>query len=152
VINMKRKEPLYRKENKVSLQTKYYVRTGGEFRYQRNTKKFLNDESTHAPMNSGKYGYDYAPLFKFLLSKVGKNWDEIYSEAKSRLDKEEPIWYLVATCDNDKRETVCVGEHTHYSGLYIDENNLLQKVNPNANPSVPICSMHTHSFNGKAYT
>ena len=48
-------------------------------------------------MHSGqRHGYDYTPLFKFLLSRAGKNWDDVYSEAISRLDQEEPIWWMVA--------------------------------------------------------
>jgi hypothetical protein len=92
----RQKEPLYRKENKASLSCKYYVVKGGDFRHQRNTKEFLNDERTHLPMHSGQFQYDYTPLFMFLLSRVGKNWDEVYSEAKARLNKEEPIFYMVA--------------------------------------------------------
>ena len=35
-------------------------------------------------------------MFKFLLSKVGADWDSIFSEAKRRLDKPEPIFWMVA--------------------------------------------------------
>ena len=126
------KEPLYRKENKVSLNSKYNVVTGGEFRYQRHTKVFLKNDASHAPMNSGQFGYDYTPLFKFLLSKVGKNWDLVFSEAKSRLDKAEPIFWLVAIHSNEKRDIVHIGDSTYYSGLFVDEDGLLQKVDPDA--------------------
>jgi len=143
------KSPLYRKENKVSLSNKYYVCTGGEFRYQRHTKKFLNDDSSHRPMHSGKYGYDYTPLFKFLLSKVGLQWDDIYSEAKSRLDKADPIFWMVALNDSEKRDIVRIGEATYYSGMYIDNEGLLQKANPDAPTPIPSCSCCTYSFNGE---
>lgn len=67
---------LYRKENKVSLSNKYNVTKGSEYRYERHTKAVLNDERNHKPMNSGKCGYDYTPLLKFLLSKIGSDWDK----------------------------------------------------------------------------
>jgi len=145
----RKKEPLYRKENKVSLNNKYRVVTGSEFRYQRRTKEFLKNESSHLPMNSGKYGYDYTPLFKFLLSKVGKDWDLIFSEAKSRLDKEDPIFWLVALHPNEKRDIVRVGDSTYYSGLFVDENGILKKVNPDAQVNdIEVYWNETLSFNG----
>ncbi|WPU91255.1 hypothetical protein SNE25_18220 [Mucilaginibacter sabulilitoris] len=144
------KKPLYRKENKVSLNSKYNVVTGSEFRYQRHTKAFLKNESSHLPMNSGKFGYDYTPLFKFLLSKVGENWDLVFSEAKSRLDKEEPIFWLVALHPNEKRDIVGIGDSTYYSGLFVDGNGLLQKVNPDAQiTNIRVHWNETLSFNGK---
>lgn len=108
-------------------------------------------------MNAGNYGYDYTPLFKFLLSKVGEKWDEIYSEAKSRLDKEEPIFWLVALHPDEREDFIRCGESSYYSGLYVDEAGLLQKVNPNAEISNLISKWNleaawfeTYSFNGKA--
>jgi hypothetical protein len=150
---MKRgKSPLYRKENKVSLSTRYYVTTGSEFRYQRHTKGFLNDDRMHLPMNSGKHGYDYTPLFRFLLSKVGSAWDDVYSEAKSRLDTPDPIFWMVALREEDKREVVRTGESSYYSGLYVDHEGLLQKVNPDLEHYTPgfVHPGETISFNGKA--
>jgi len=41
-------------------------------------------------------GLDYTPLFFFLLSKIGQHWDEVYSEAISRLDRPDPIFWMVA--------------------------------------------------------
>ncbi|RVT96575.1 hypothetical protein EOD41_19895 [Mucilaginibacter limnophilus] len=126
----KDKKPLYRKENKVSLSTKYYVVTGGSFRHTRNTKEFQNNEATRMSMNSGQYGYDYTPLFKFLLSRVGQMWDDIYSEAKSRLDKDEPIFWMVALHEQDRKDIVRLDQSSYYSGLYVDDDGLLQMVNP----------------------
>jgi hypothetical protein len=148
----RKKEPLYRKENKVSLSTKYYVRTGGEYRHQRHTKAALADERTHQSMNSGKYGYDYTPLFRFLLSKVGQDWDEVFSEAKSRLDKTEPVFWMVALHEHERREVVRLGESSYFSGLYVDDEGLLQKVNPELETFDPgfIYPGETISFNGKA--
>ncbi|RYY34974.1 MAG: hypothetical protein EOP46_11630 [Sphingobacteriaceae bacterium] len=151
----KDKKPLYRKENKVSLSTKYYVITGGSFRHTRNTKEFQNNEATHMSMNSGKYGYDYTPLFKFLISKVGKPWDEVYSEAKSRLDKDEPIFWMVAMHQKDRKDIVRTGQSSYFSGLFVDDDGLLQKVAPDFDEEDFGNSLYldypreTHSFNGK---
>ena len=51
-------------------------------------------------------GLDYTPLFKFLLKKVGSNWDDVYSEAVSRLDRPDPIFWLVAINENQKKDYV----------------------------------------------
>ncbi|MDB5129126.1 hypothetical protein [Mucilaginibacter sp.] len=148
---MKRdKEVLYRKENKASLSTKHHVSRGGDFRHQRNTKEFLNDERTHIGMNSGRYGYDYKPLFMFLLSKVGKKWADVYSEAKTRLDKEDPIFWMIALNNSDKKEIVRCGQSSYYSGLYVNDNGLIQIVNPDAIPPDSYAYPgETLSFNGK---
>lgn len=145
-------KPLYRKEKKTGLSCHYYVRRGERFKSERNTKKFLENERKRQGMTSGRYGYDYTPLYMFLLSKVGQKWDEIYSEAKSRLDKEEPIWHIVAKNESEKSELRRCGESSRYSGLFVDEDNLLQKVNPDYKNEdcIPSCSCCTHTFNGKA--
>lgn len=131
----KKLKPLYRKENKVSLSNKYNVFKGSEYRYDRNTKAFLNDDRNHKPMSSGKHGYDYTPLFKFLLSKVGSDWDQTYSEAKARLNDTEPIFWMVALHETERREIVRLGESTYYSGLFVDGNGKLATVNPNTQMS-----------------
>jgi hypothetical protein len=123
-------KPLYRKENKVSLSNKYNVSKGSEYRYNRRTKLFLSDDRNYKPMNSGKHGYDYTPLFKFLLSKVGSNWDQTYSEAKARLNKPKPIFWIVALHDSQRRDIVRVGESTYYSGLFVEDSGKLAIVNP----------------------
>lgn len=145
-----KKEPLYRKDNKRAI--KYCGDKGGDFKHTRHTKVFKNSDSTHASMHGKtKRGYDYTPLFRFLLSKVGKDWDEVFSEAKSRLDKEEPIFYMVALYEENKQETINYGSNSKWSGLFVDESNILQKVNPNLTVSdlFPGCSCCTHTFNGK---
>lgn len=131
---------------------KYYVQKGGDFRHQRNTKQFLKEERTHTPMSTGNYGYDYTPLYKFLLSKIGKKWDSIFSEAKARLDKDEPIFWLVQLDPLHRDDIVRCGESSYYSGLFVDDDGLLQKVNPDANLSnlkLEAAWFETYSFNGK---
>ena len=144
------KEPLYRKENKNVINCQ--SNRGGEFRHSRNTKKMKNFEGDKMSMKNKKQrGLDYTPLFKFLLSKVGKDWDEVYKEAVNRLDKQEPIFWMVALHEHEKSEQIITGESTYWSGLYVDENKILQKVNPNLsiNDIYPGCNCCTHTFNGK---
>lgn len=164
-----RKEPLYRKENKASLSCRYYVSTGGDAKWDRNTKqakKDADDEISHQPIKTKSYnrgastafssksnglGRDYTPLFKFLLSKVGKKWDEVYSEAKSRLDSEEPIFWMVKF-DPIDQDGFRAGESTYYSTLTVDKDGILVKVNENMIPWKPGCECCTHSVNGQAIT
>lgn len=99
-------------------------------------------------------GLDYTPLFRFLLSKVGQSWDVVYSEAVSRLDKEEPIYWIVSHYLESSNEYVLIGESTYYSGLYVDTHNILRVVNPELNEDsmAPACRCCTHTFNGIVFT
>lgn len=152
----RRKAPLYRKHNK----TAYYFNgnTGGDYRDDRHTKLAkrdeLNEVSRQGMKGKTERGMDYTPLFRFLLPKVGEDWDAVHSEAVSRLDKQEPIFWMVAIHESEKRERVLMGESTYWSGLYVDENNLLQKVNPDLSVDDihPGCKCCTHTFNGELVT
>ena len=143
------KEPLYRKVN--TRARGVHHDKGGQARWERNTKAAKNNESTRGSMHSGQEkGLDYTPLYRFLLSKVGEDWDVVHSEAVARLDKEEPIYWMVARTEADKSATVSTGESTYFSGLYIDENNRLAVVDPSTKVEdlEPYCSCCTHTFNG----
>jgi hypothetical protein len=52
--------------------------------------------------------------------------------------------------ESDKEESVRTDENSYYSGLYVDETGLLQKVNPQLTPEQmkPYCDCCTHTFNG----
>jgi hypothetical protein len=99
-------------------------------------------------------GLDYTPLFKFLLSKIGSDWNDVYSEAVARLDRPDPIFWLVALHEHERREWVCLGESTYYSGLYVNADGRLEAVNPDLGPSSlsPGCDCCTHTFNGVRFT
>lgn len=138
-------KPLYRKVNSRTINNHH--NTGPDSKNDRNTKN-----GTKKSMKKDvQRGLDYTPLFMFLLSKIGKDWDSIHSEAIKRLDKEEPIFWLVAKNEEEKKDIVRCGESTYYSGLYIDENNKLQKVDPSVKNEdfVPSCGCCTKTFNGK---
>lgn len=89
------KKKLYRRE---SVTSRGPIASGGKYRWERHGKQVDDEqlplrESMHGQI---QHGMDYTPLFQFLLSKVGQPWNEVHSEAVSRLDKEAPIFYPVA--------------------------------------------------------
>lgn len=150
-IFMKKKKPLFRKVN-----TKTYgiANHKAKHRQQRNTELCKKNPSAFSAMKKPKHGLDYTPLFKFLLSKVGYNWDEIFSEAKSRLDKVEPIFWMVSLNEVGKKRFVRLDESTYFSGLFVDDSGILQLVDPTLtiNQMFPFCECCTHTFNGDLFT
>jgi len=98
-------------------------------------------------------GLDYMPLFNFLISRVGDDWNEIYSAAIARLDRPDPIFWLVARSEAEKRPFVRVGESSYYSGFFINQDNRLARVDPElrVEDMKPLCACCTHTFNGVPY-
>lgn len=145
-----RKEPLYRK---VNTQT-HGVRHAefGDFRTERK-EQALSEASRGTMHAKRKGGLDYTPLFKFLLSKVGSEWDSVYSEAVARLDRPDPIFWLVARHEGEKRDMVRIGESSYFSGLYIDDDGILRIVDPDlrAKNLTPYCTCCTHTLNGERF-
>ncbi|HEX8697420.1 MAG TPA: hypothetical protein VF815_01155 [Myxococcaceae bacterium] len=147
------RKPLYRKVNTKARGVHHA--SGGDFRHERNTKQLKDSDAIRGRMHGrNDRGLDYTPLFKFLLSSVGRNWDEVYREAVARLDREEPIFWLVALQEKDRQPFVRMGESTYYSGLFVDDANLLQVVDPSVTVEtmVPSCGCCTHTFNGVRFT
>jgi hypothetical protein len=147
---MKTKNPLYRKVNSRAGRS---CHGGGDFKHDRNTKKFKNFGGSLAKMKLGKrHGLDYTPLYKFLLSKVGQPYEEVYKEAISRLDNPEPIKHIVRKQNDDGY--VRVGESSWYSSLFEDDDGILRVVDPKINASnfKPMCNCCTHTFNGVVCT
>lgn len=145
------KEPLYRKVNTKARNVRHTF--GGDFKYSRHSKKETLEQTKGTMHGKQERGLDYTPLFRFLLSKVGSNWNEIFSEAKSRLDKTAPIFWLVALDENDKKDLVRLGEATFFSGLYVDNDGILQLSDPQleATNLKHYCECCTHTFNGQVY-
>ena len=108
---MKEKKMLYRKVNTKARGV--YHNKGGDYKFSRRSKK--HNLQKNGSMTSKKRGLDYTPLFKYLLSKVGNDWDIIFSEIKGRLDKTEPIFWMVALKEEDKQNYIRVGESTYWS-------------------------------------
>lgn len=148
-----KKRPLYRKVNTTAHGVHHAK--GGDYRDKRNSRSPKDDEVSRDSMHGRrKRGLDYTPLFKFLLSKRGQRWDDVYGEAVARLDRSEPIFWLVALREHERQRYVRVGESTLFSGMYVDELGTLQIVDPliDASSLVPSCKCCTHTFNGVPFT
>lgn len=146
-------KPLYRSVNTRTHGVRHG--SGAKSKWARNTKASAKNVSMKQSMHSGqRHGYDYTPLFKFLLSRVGKNWTDVHSEAIARLDREDPITWIVAASFSDGKPFVRVGESSYFSGLYVDEDNLLAVVDPEltAETMRPFCACCTHTLNGVRLT
>ncbi|MBS1586493.1 MAG: hypothetical protein JSS82_13210 [Bacteroidetes bacterium] len=144
------KKTLYRKYNKLA-RGFHHNSLGGEFRHQRNTKGLKNLEGSQMSIGRTSEGYDYTPLFRFLLSRVGRNWDEVFSEAVQRLDKQEPIFWIVDLhFEQGDYGVVRIGESSHCSKLTV-QNDLLVIADPEATAPAKSCTCCTHTFNGIAY-
>ncbi|MFM8899300.1 MAG: hypothetical protein ACKOF9_05030 [Burkholderiales bacterium] len=99
------KTPLFRKVNTKARGVRHDH--GGDYRHVRNSKQQANSEVQRLPMSAKvKRGLDYTPLFKFLLSKVGQPWNEVYSEAVARLDSPTPIYWMVALTETERQDCV----------------------------------------------
>ena len=98
-----------------------------------------------------RQGRDYTPLYRFLLSKVGEDWDAVHAEAVSRLEDPAPIFHMVALKPADRRPVMRSGESSYYSGLYVDDTGRLAVVDPGIDHTTfePSCGCCTHTFNGK---
>jgi hypothetical protein len=58
--------------------------------------------------------------FRFLLSKGWSDWNEVFSEAKSRLNVNMVYWIVVLLMKNEKEDYKRI-ENLHFSGLYVDK-------------------------------
>jgi hypothetical protein len=145
------KTKLYRKVNTKAKGVHHYF--GGDFKDSRNSKRQTFQQITGTMFGTKERGLNYTPLFKFLLSKVGSNWNEVFSEAKLRLDKQDPIFWIVALNEGEQKDYIRVGEFSYFSGLWVDNENVLRLVNPNlkAVDMQPSCGCCTHTLNGKIF-
>jgi len=151
----RQKEPLYRKVNTRARGVHHH--SGSDARHDRNTKNGLN-----RTMKRGvQRGLDYTPLYRFLLSRIGQVWSSVYKEIVPRIAETSPIYHIVninitkEEIKNEKRNGwILVGESSIWSELFIDENRILQKVNPDLKNEdlSPFCSCCTFTFNGKLLT
>ena len=150
---MDRKQPLYRKVN--TRTHGVHRHGGGEYKWTRGSNAAKGDQPKLGSMHAKTlHGLDCTPLFKFLLSKIGRNWNETYAEAVKRLDRDEAIFWLVARSEAEQQEFVRIGESSYFSGMYVDHNESLALVNPDLKleDMKPSCACCTHTLNGKPFT
>lgn len=149
-------KPLYRKVNrKSSYQCRCTEAKGGRFAWARHSKAMRQFDGRRLPTRNAKSpymtdGYDYTPLYRYLLSRVGEPWDDIYAYVKPRLNTTEPIWWLVSRTGfpKDNLSFCRIGEGSYWSRLWIDPEGRLQKVDPTHSHTEPDCQCHTYSFDG----
>ncbi|UDF31478.1 UNVERIFIED_ORG: hypothetical protein LHK14_09180 [Roseateles sp. XES5] len=146
---MDRKKPLYRSVNTRTHGVRHG--SGGQYRWSRRREDRIQDGAMGGRQQRG---LDYTPLFRFLLSRVGDDWDAVFAEAVGRLDKAEPIFWMVARSEAEKKPFILIGEHSYYSGLFVDEGNRLRLVDPDLRVEhmEPGCACCTHTFNGAPFT
>lgn len=147
------KKPLYRKVNTRTWGVRGHD-TSGDYRHQRHTKAETTREASRGSMHgTRRHGRDYTPLFRFLLSRVGQRWDDVFSEAVTRLDRPEPIFWIVALRESERKDFVRTDEASYFSGLFVDDQGILAVVAPELTVQnrVASCRCCTHSFNGIAY-
>lgn len=149
-IHHDKTKKLYRRVNTT---TRHHSNNPGtRYRQDRNNKRPPDEMLPQRESMHGRQlrGLDYSPLFYFLLGKIGQCWDDVYSEAKSRLDKPDAIFRMVARYEHDQQDYVCCGDFSFFPGLFIDEQGMLQQVNPHisAEDIAVTCRCCTHTFVG----
>ncbi len=104
---MYEKKPLYRKVNTKARGVHH--NSGGKAKWDRKAKDRRTKGGSNGSMHGREQrGLDYTPLYKFLLSRIGQDWNVIHSEAVSRLDKQganEAIYTIVAQNELYQRST-----------------------------------------------
>lgn len=95
---------LYRKVNRRVYREGGGVKKGSKYSYSRHSKesnkRFDEGVGYKEPIKNAKSnyitsGYDYTPLFMFLLKNVGQDFDEILKEVTPRLNTIEPVYWMV---------------------------------------------------------
>src|SRR5574343_450069 len=126
---MLKTKPLWRKINKTSLRTKYYVQKGGDYKHQRNNKNHDEDLIINGKMTSkNNLGRDYTPFLLFLLNSIDKNYDNVMSITKPRMDENFDRVKNWLFSDN---YYVRVNENSYFSSLFNDAG-VIRKINNNA--------------------
>ncbi len=144
-----KKPPLFRRVNTTAHGVHHDH--GGDYRETRSQGLLKRSMGARA-----RRGLDYTPLFRFLLSKVGQPWPAVHAEARARLDRPDPIWWMVARHEHTHTEGgyFRAGASSYWSTLRVDADGLLQRMDPALGPEsmVPSCPCCTHTFNGVRFT
>lgn len=160
VKNMKRTKlkPLYRTACRP---TYGHFKENKHYRHIRNKKKTVieGEESVDTDTKMVRQRkdvrqLDFTPLYKYLQSKVGEDYDTVYSNVVERIPRNQRgvIDYIVMA-DNTGDGVARLGESTYFRTLYVDENNKLQFVNKDYKQTVSKwCYMDTTTLDGKTIT
>jgi hypothetical protein len=137
-------KPLYRKVN-TKTHGVHHLK-GWDASRDRNTKSGMQ----RSLKKNVRRGLDYTPLYMFLLSKVGRPWSEVHSEALSRLPKGDDILNNIFNRPEPYR-ILGTGESAYFSGMFIDDDGILRKVMPEIQNEdiLPLCNCCTHTLNGE---
>lgn len=156
---MKNKKPLYRKVNRNCMHS--YDRKKIRYKWQRHSKlekQMIEESVSHGKMHKRPDAfnvrkYDYTPLLMYLLNSVGKDVDKVFSEVCKRVDNDGRDVFNLMVSRKPKEELndyFRYGEGSYYSQLYVDDENKIQKVNPNlSNYSPHYGRSWGESLNGK---
>lgn len=147
---MDREAPLYRRVNTRTHGVRHGW--GGAYRWSRHARR--EDRAARGAMPSHRHGLDYTPLFRFLLARVGDDFTDIHREAVARLDRPDPIFWIVARSEAERQRFVRVSENTYWSGLFVDADNRLARVDPSLGVEAmePSCACCTHTLDGVRFT
>jgi len=147
----RKKKPLYRKVNTRARGVHHF--TGGDFKHSRHAKRETREQVFGSMKRKVKRGLDYSPLFKYLLSKEGEKWDEVFKEASSRLDNPDTVFHMVAVQVSEQQEFIRTGENSYTYGMFVDDDGILRIVNPDIKlEDLDVyCGCCTHTFNGVVY-
>lgn len=144
------------------------------YRWLRNKKPIVDcdgNEILQSKMTrKNKDGYDYTPLYQYLIKSVGRDFDLICKEVYPRIEDRSKIWDIIEKEKIYFKDGVayyllnneCVDVTVHnsfnhwygtqdWSALYIDDNNILQFVDKNYRNFVngKTCDWETVTLNGK---
>ena len=86
----KTKKPLYREVNPTAHGVYHHI--GRNFSEARNQAKSIDAPMSQRLRKGARRGLGYTPLFRFLLSRVGRDWNGTFSEAVGRLDQNAPLF------------------------------------------------------------
>lgn len=156
---MKEKKKLIRTENRIT-----HNGTSREVNFRSRWTRHSKNGITPKMKRRINYHLDYTPLFKFLLSKEGEKWEDVWRDCQKRVDTVEPVLWMVQNIllnglpkyDKSPEEydkSFGYGEGSYFSTMYVDENGILQVVDKNYKEptSLEYCRCCGETFNGLLY-
>ncbi len=100
----KTKKPLYQKVNPTAHGVYHHI--GGNFSEARNQTNSIDAPMSQSLRKGARRGLGDTPLFRFLLSRVGRHWNGTFSVAVGRFDQNATTFWLVALREEDAQDYV----------------------------------------------